>query len=288
MANQNREKSNKLTKKYRFAIMEDESHKNLFGFRANRLSVIIGSIASFLIILTLVLVLIAYTPIRQLIPGYPSAESKRAAIQNAAKVDSLERELSLWSIQLTNIQRIVTGNEPLNIDSLTKDNSSLYNKNNYGSLYTKDDSLLRDEIMKQEQFNLSTLNNIKIEQIEGLLFFPPVKGVVTEPYNKAIGHPYIDVASTKGSIVSSVLDGTIISAGWTDDAGYAIQIQHSNDLVSIYKHNSKLLKKTGDKVTAGTPISLVGDTGSLSTGPHLHFELWHKGEPIDPSKYINF
>ncbi|MBO5195408.1 MAG: M23 family metallopeptidase, partial [Bacteroidales bacterium] len=82
--------------------------------------------------------------------------------------------------------------------------------------------------------------------------------------------------------------GTVIFSGWSDEVGYTIQIQHENDIVSIYKHNSKLLKKAGEKVLAGSPIALVGGTGTLSTGEHLHFELWYKGEAVDPTEYISF
>ena len=121
-----------------------------------------------------------------------------------------------------------------------------------------------------------------------MLFFPPVKGVVTESYNPGKGHPFVDIAVQNNSAVCAVLEGTVIAAYWNDDTGYNIHIQHSNDLVSIYKHNTKLLKKVGDRVSAGATISLAGNAGDLSTGPHLHFELWHSGEPIDPSLYINF
>ena len=147
---------------------------------------------------------------------------------------------------------------------------------------------LKEQFLKQEEFDISSIHTAKIEQIEGLLFFPPIKGVITEQYNPAIGHPFVDIAAPNNSTVSAVLDGTIISAGWNDETGFTVQIQHTNDLVSIYKHNTRLLKKAGERVSAGTPIALVGDEGSLSTGPHLHFELWHKGEPVDPTMYINF
>ena len=112
--------------------------------------------------------------------------------------------------------------------------------------------------------------------------------MITESYNPSIGHPYLDIAAPNNTTVYSVLDGTVIFAGWQDETGYNIQIQHSNNLVSVYKHNERLLKKVGDKVKAGTPISIIGDVGRLSSGPHLHFELWHNGDPIDPSSYINF
>ena len=153
-------------------------------------------------------------------------------------------------------------------------------------MYRKDESLLRATVLKDEQFNI--VGRQKIAQIEGLHFFPPVKGIVTEDFNQAINHPYVDIAAPENSVVSSVLNGTVISSGWNDETGYTIQVQHDNNLISIYKHNAKILKKIGDKVNAGTPIALVGNTGSLSTGAHLHFELWHKGEPINPSNYIKF
>jgi murein DD-endopeptidase MepM/ murein hydrolase activator NlpD len=120
-----------------------------------------------------------------------------------------------------------------------------------------------------------------------MLFFTPLKGVVSQGYDPAI-HPYIDITATSGSVVKAVLDGTVIFSGWSDDAGHTIQIQHDGDIVSIYKHNEKLLKKTGDKVSAGTPIALVGNSGEMTTGAHLHFELWHKGETVDPTKHISF
>ena len=143
------------------------------------------------------------------------------------------------------------------------------------------------QVMKEEQFGISSRQQ-KIEQIEGIHFFPPVRGVVTQEYNLAVNHPYIDIAAPENSVVSAVLAGTVIAADWNDNTGYVIQIQHDNNLISIYKHNAKLLKKTGDAVTTGTPIALVGDKGTLSTGSHLHFELWHKGQPIDPAQYIKF
>lgn len=280
-------KKKKLTKRYRFSILEDNTHKVRFQFKASRLSAIIGGVAVVVLLLTVLLAIIAYTPLKRLIPGYPSPETRREAIQNAAKIEKLEQQLIIWSIQMENIQRIYKGEKPQNIDSLLRD-SSIFQNAQIASIAGTEDSLLKEQFLKQEEFDISSIRTAKIEQIEGLLFFPPIKGVITEQYNPAIGHPFIDIAAPNNSTVSAVLDGTIISAGWNDETGFNIQIQHSNDLVSIYKHNTRILKKAGDKVTAGTPIALVGDEGSLSTGPHLHFELWHKGEPIDPTIYINF
>lgn len=280
-------KKKKLTTRYRFSIIEDNTHKVRFQFKATRLSAILGAIIATLLILGILITIIAYTPLKRLIPGYPSPETRRVAIQNAAKIEKMEKQLIIWSVQMENIQRIYRGEKPMDIDSLLRD-STIFHKVSISDITTREDSLLKEQFLKQEEFDISSIRSAKIEQIEGLLFFPPIKGVITEGYNPAIGHPFVDVAAPNNSSVFAVLDGTIISAGWSDETGYTIQIQHSNDLVSTYKHNNKLLKKTGDKVTAGTPIALVGDTGTLSTGPHLHFELWHKGEPVDPTVYINF
>ncbi len=283
-------KKKKLTKIYRFSIVENNSHKVLFQFKASKLKATAGCIVAILLLLAILLTIIAYTPLKRLIPGYPSPETRREAIMNSVKIEQLERQIIIWSLQMNNIQKIYKGEKPINIDSILQD-TTFFNRATIdlvSSASSKEDSILKAEFMRQEELNISALQNTKISQIEGLLFFQPVKGVVTDGYNQTIGHPFVDIAAPNNSIVYAVLDGTIISAGWNDETGYTIQIQHDNDLISVYKHCSKLLKKSGDKVDAGTPISLVGDSGSLSTGPHLHFELWHKGDPIDPTMYINF
>ncbi len=274
-------------KKYRFSIFNDTTHEEIFSVRAYGVLSMASIIIAVFLLIASVIVLISFTSLKEFIPGYPSAQSRHDMVENAIKIDSLQNEINMWRIQLTNIQRIATGERPLqldslmnlqgNIDSITADNGS----------YAKDDSLLRATVLQEEQFNL-TAKEQHIEQIEGLHFFPPLKGVITEEYNMPIEHPYLDIAAAENSPVYSILDGTVIYAGWDDENGYVIQVQHDNNLISIYKHNSKLLKKVRDKVTAGTPISLVGNTGTLSTAPHLHFELWHKGEPIDPAQYIKF
>lgn len=275
-----------MAKKYRFSIFNDTTHEEIFTFRAYGLYSILTIVLAVVFLVASVTLLISFTSLREFIPGYPSAQSRQDLIQNAIKIDSLQNEINIWRLQLENIQRITVGEKPLAIDSLlnlhaAKDSSAFAVDGNYA----KDDSLLRAEVLKEEQFNLSAKAQ-KIEQIEGLHFFPPLKGVITQEYNPAVGHPYIDIAAPENSVVSAVLNGTVIYAGWDDENGYCIHLQHDNNLVSVYKHNSKLLAKVHDKIAAGTPVALVGNTGTLSTAPHLHFELWHKGEVIDPAQYI--
>ena len=276
-----------MAKKYRFTIFNDTTHEKIFSIRANGPFSIVAIVALVLVLVVSVIMLISFTSLREFIPGYPSAQSRQDLIQNAIKIDSLQQEVNIWRLHLENIQRITAGEKPLSVDSLLNLRSSAESTMFPQGNFAKDDSLLRAAVFQEEQFNLSSKEQ-KIEQIEGLHFFPPLKGVVTQEYNPAMGHPYLDIAAPENSVVSATLNGTIISAGWDDENGYTIHIQHDNNLVSVYKHNSKLLKKSMDKVAAGTPIALTGNTGTLSTAPHLHFELWHKGEAIDPQQYIKF
>ncbi len=280
-------RKNKLTNKFRFAIFNDTTHEVLFSFRSNGAVFIATILLTMVLLVVSVTALISLTSLREFIPGYPSAESRRDIIENAIRLDSLQREITLWRLQLTNIQRVVTGKEPISIDSVLSmaQYNDTYSAN--PQELAKSDSLLRKQVMKEEQFNVGQKTN-KIEQIEGLHFFPPVKGVITQEYNLAINHPFTDIAAPENSVVSSVLEGSVIGADYSEQNGYVIQIQHENNLISIYKHNTKLLKKVGDRVSAGTPIALVGNTGTLSTGVHLHFELWHNGEPLNPAEYIKF
>ena len=279
-------KTNRLRNKFRFSIFNDTTHEELFVFRANGLMMLLSIVLSVIFIVISVTVLISYTPLREFIPGYPDAQTRREIVQNALKLDSLEKTVRLWDFQLNNIQRIATGQPPLELGDIIISQDSA-NTEGISGRTSKEDSLLRLEVMKQEQFNIGTESN-RVNQIEGLHFFPPVKGIVSDGFNLATNHPYIDIAAPANSVISAVLDGTVIMAAWTDETGFTIQIQHSNDLISIYKHNSKLLKRTGDKVKAGSAIALVGNTGSVSSGYHLHFELWYKGTAVDPAKYINF
>lgn len=293
MAKEKREKREKkrsrLRSKLRFSIFNDTSHEEIFHLRSNGLMVLIALILTIILLIGSVTILISFTPLREFIPGYPNAHTRNEIIQNAIKADSLENLIELWDFHLDNIQRVISGKEPLTaqqIELSPSSSDSLFTELTESERREKD-SLLREVVLKEEQLNFS-IEGTKIEQIEGLHFFPPVKGVVSNGFSNAANHPFIDIAAVENSPVSAVLDGTIVLATFTDETGYTIQIQHDNNLISLYKHNSKLLKKSGEKVKAGTVIALVGNSGSLTSGPHLHFELWHKGVPIDPQKYIKF
>ncbi|MBQ1167775.1 MAG: M23 family metallopeptidase [Bacteroidales bacterium] len=231
--------------------------------------------------------LIDFTPLRRTIRGYPTRATREAALENRLKIDSLERLVQLWAFQVGNIQRVMSGREAMDLDSIAALQSATGETDMYATMYAKQDSILRGIVEKETALDLSQADSHGT-LLEGLDFFTPLKGMVTEPYNLAINHPYIDIAADENATVYSILDGTVVSAGYNEDTGYVMIIQHGNDLVSIYKHNDRLLKQAGDKVKTGTPIAIVGNTGRLATGVQLHLELWHAGEAIDPAKYISF
>ena len=282
MANRSREKRSKT---FRLTFIDDKTHQHLVTLRFTRTSFFITVVTVVVVLCAAIYSTIAFTPIRTFIPGYPDARSKRAAIQNAITIDSLENVIFRWELYSENLRRAVEGVEPVKIDSLIKTQKSRATALDMETI-ARQDSLLREHVKEEEQFGISDRGRRDLP-IEGLHFFAPLKGVVSQGYDAAL-HPYIDIAAPEGSVVKATLDGTVIFAGWSDETGYTIQIQHDGDIVSIYKHNDKLLKKTGDKVTAGSPIALVGNTGELTTGDHLHFELWHKGKTVDPTLYIKF
>ena len=270
----------------RLTLVDDDTHDKLWSRKLTRMGALVTVITVVVVSVTVIFCLIAFTPIRTLIPGYPDARTKHDAIQNAIRIDSLENVITKWELYSENLRRVVDGQEPLRIDSLMEVRSSAAAKAVNPEDIARKDSLLRKEVAEEDKFNIKSSSSRTLP-IEGMHFFTPLKGVVSQGYDKAL-HPYNDITAPGNSVVMSVLDGTVISAGWTDTEGYTIRIQHEGDIISVYKHNQKLMKKTGDKVTAGTPIAILGGTGSLSDGEHLHFELWHNGEAVDPTKYISF
>ena len=271
---------------FRLTLVDDDTHDKVWSRKFTRIGALVTVITSVVVTITVIFCLIAFTPIRTLIPGYPDAQTKHDAIQNAIRIDSLENVLTKWELYSENLRRVVDGLEPLRIDSLMEIRKDRAVSTADAKALAEKDSLLRKEVAEEDKFDIKSSSSRTLP-IEGMHFFTPLKGVVSQGYDKAL-HPYIDITAPDNSVVMSVLDGTVISAGWTDTEGYTIRIQHEGDIISVYKHNQKLMKKTGDKVTAGMPIAILGGSGSLSDGDHLHFELWHKGEAVDPTKYISF
>ena len=275
---------NKISK-FRFALIDDTSHQHLFVIRFTRTSLLVTSISAAVALCALVFILIAFTPLRTLIPGYPDARSQRAAIQNAIKVDSLESVIFRWELYTANLKHILAGEEAERMDSLiNKVSRSSVSELNQTYL-KKQDSVLRQTVTKEEQFGIAS-RNIRELPLEGMLFFTPVNGVIFRGFDSHT-HPFLDISAPAGSVVKAALDGAVIHAGWDKENGYTIYIQHSRDLITAYKNNSSLTKKIGDKVKAGTPIATLGESADESGTSHLHFELWRNGDSIDPTKHLN-
>jgi murein DD-endopeptidase MepM/ murein hydrolase activator NlpD len=279
-----------LKHKYRFSIYNDESLKQLWHVRLSKLeaSILVSSIV--VAIIALVVVMIAFTPLRGFIPGYPNSDTRRQIIQNTLRADSLEQMMYRWELHLANINRIVSGQDPIPIEFSMTD--SILRSRPHIRSHSKEDSLLRLEVEREMQFHVSaseiSSKQSGLQPLETMHFFAPVKGAVTDKFNMPKEHFAADIVTTPNAVVSSTLDGTVTMSAWTSETGYVIQVQHANNIISIYKHNAKLLKKTGEVVKAGDAIAIVGNSGELTTGPHLHFELWYNGYPVDPEKYISF
>ncbi|SFU27252.1 Peptidase family M23 [Pustulibacterium marinum] len=271
--------------KYRLIILNEDTFEEQISFKLNRLNVfVIGSISAvFLIAVTTVL--IAFTPLREYIPGYPSVKLKRETTQLMIETDSLKNELARNERYLESIRKVLTGD--LQPYQVTKD--SVPEGQETGTIEldfepNKADSLLREEVANEDRFNFSGAE----ENTMDFVLFSPVNGSISEEFNPQEKHYAVDIVAIANAPVKAVADGRVVFAEWTSETGYVMIIEHANGLISVYKHNASLNKSQGDFVKSGEVIATVGNTGELTTGPHLHFELWNNGYPIDPTLYIDF
>ncbi len=274
--------------KYRFSISNDATFEEVWRVRLTQYSAFLLITFLILFIIGATTSLIAFTNLREFIPGYPDVTMRRNILMSAIRLDSLDRELELRDKYFANISAIIQGKQPAEI-IVRQDSSKDYGAIAFNS--SPEDSALRARFEKEEQFNLTPglESHESVTGLSGMHFFPPVKGIISGRYDVRTRHFGTDIVTKPKAIVSAALDGTIIFTGWTMETGYVIEIQHPNNVVTIYKHNASLLMETGDLVRAGEPISVVGDSGELYTsGPHLHFEIWYKGNPLDPEKHILF
>lgn len=272
-------------KRYRISLVENDTHVSIGSVRFTKINGIFIGTGIVIAFILLIYCLIAFTPLRSTIPGYPNAHSKEVAVANAIRIDSLETIITKWDLYAENLSRVLAGDETISIDSIVSTNRTKYLSAKSQEELNRRDSILRETVQLEEQFGVrGTSRNLPVE---GMHFFSPIKGVVSQGFDIAL-HPAIDITAPSGSVVSAVYDGFIIYTGWDEGKGNVIIIQHPDNVISVYGHNQKLLKKLGESVKAGTSIALVGNTGSLTTGDHLHFELWSDGTPMDPTKLISF
>lgn len=283
--------TDRLRTKYRLVFMTDDTLEERLTFRLSRLNVFIALGTLTIVLIFLTTYLIAFTPLREYIPGYTNVGLQKKLYKLQIKTDSIERDLKLKEQFIENIRDVISGKDLSEDHTILKDTSKRYN--NIKLSRSAEDSILRAEIDNQAKYSLYKVESNEAaskrkSSIGGVLFFAPLKGVVTNDFNPFTHHYGIDIVAGKDETIKAVLDGTVIISSWTLETGYVIAIQHPQNIISIYKHNAALLHKVGESVRAGDPIAIIGQTGELSTGPHLHFELWSDGNPVNPRDYITF
>ena len=273
----------KLLHRYRFVIMNDDSLEERLSIKLSRLNVLAFLGLFVFVCFFSALFLIAYTPLNEYVPGKSTLEVQKNLIQLSTKSDSIENILLNRSVYLKNITDIIRGKELIN--SVEGDTPSYKQEKEIVFKPSKEDSLLRLSMEVEDKSSIRTKDHSNNDY---LMFFSPVSGLISDSYDAGSKHFGIDLVAKEKSRISSVLDGVVIISHWTSETGYVIAIQHKNDYLSLYKHKSLLLKEVGDFVSAGDHVAVIGISGELSSGPHLHFELWYKGAPVNPEDYISF
>lgn len=275
-----------LKSRYKLVFLNEDTFEERASFHLRPLSIFVTAGITIILLIVLTTLLIAFTGLREYIPGYSDVNMKRQLFTLMQRSDSMQLALNARDLYIENIRNIVSGNlQDVSSDKKPSGNSKPEIVNTLKK--SKEDSLLRNEIESSDKFTLR-VNTSASSGISSFLFFPPIKGMVTNRFNAVSKHYGIDIAGNPNEAVKATLDGTVLLANFTSETGWVIGIQHGNNLFSFYKHNSSLLKKAGDFVKAGEVIAIIGNSGELSTGPHLHFELWSNGSPLDPQKYVAF
>lgn len=271
--------------KYKLTFINEDTLEEVWTFRLSQLSAFAVLLVFVFALVSVTAFIIIKTPIRNYLPGYLDVEVRKEIVQNALRADSLERMLEIQHVYLENVARIIGGEVPL--DSIRRIDSLARVDADFEIPRGEAEQAFVAQYEEEEKYSLTALNPNPVFT-EQAFFYKPVDGVVSSHYQTDIRHFGVDIAASPSESVLATLDGTVVYAGYDPQHGNVIQLQHRNGLVSIYKHNEALLKEPGDHVVAGEAIALVGNTGTLSTGPHLHFELWYKGVPVNPEEYIAF
>ncbi len=290
--------SEKLQHTYRLVVMRDESFEEVGSYRLTRLNIYL--LVSTLVVATafVVVMLIVFTPVKQWIPGYGDVNLRGKAEELAKKVQELEEENKAHATYISSVRRIITNDFETEaaipeIDSNETIPDSLLNLERI-----EEDEELRNAVERDQPLVPEVKENTpepegkyqpnRVTPLELLHLIAPVKGEISNGFRQDKGHFGVDVLAPKNTPIKAVYEGIIIQSDWTLETGKTIAIQHPNNVVTFYKHNSSLLKKIGETVKAGEAVAIIGNTGTLSSGPHLHFELWYNGKPVDPVEYISF
>ncbi|WP_299058822.1 M23 family metallopeptidase [uncultured Polaribacter sp.] len=274
----------KLTDKYRLVVLNENTFEERFSLKLSRLNVfVLGGVFSVLLIAGTIL-LIAFTPLKEYIPGYSSSALKRKAANLTFEADSLKIKLAILENYTKALKPILTGEiEAENIDSVQIEaKQRLIDESKLNA--TKEDSIFREKVESETRFSLQKNAESTIQ----IVFFAPLNGGISQDFDATSKHFAVDITAKTGTPIKATADGTVIFSGWTAETGYVIILKHAKEYISVYKHNGNLLKEQGDFVKSGEVIATVGSTGELTTGPHLHFELWSGGYAVNPTNFIDF
>jgi len=275
----------RLFTKNRLVILNEDSFEEIFSLKLTLMNVFVVATVGAVFLILITTYIIAFTPLREYIPGYASTKLKQEATQLALKSDSLAFSIKKNEAYLNSIKKVLTGDlefAKLNKDSIVAADVAAIDPDDI--LPSKADLKLREDVAQEDKYNVFEKTSAKVD----VVFFPPVKGIITERYSSKNKHFSIDVALPKNTPIKAVLSGTVIFADWTPSTGHVIILRHNNGFISVYKHSASLTKNQGDVVKTGEVIALAGSTGNQSTGIHLHFELWKDGYAIDPQNFIQF
>ena len=275
----------KLLDKYRLVILNENTFEERLSLSLTRLNVFVLSSLSAIFLIFITTVIIAFTSLREYIPGYSSTTLKKKATELNYKTDSLQRVIDLNERYLVSIKKVLKGDispSDFNKDSIIGAVKLEANQVNFEPI--EEDSILREKVDKEDKYNLFETAS----SVSNFILFPPVNGTISDPYNVKTKHYAVDVVIAKDTPIKATADGVVVFAEWTASTGYVIILEHSYGLISVYKHCTSLTKSQGDLVKTGEVIAIGGESGELSTGPHLHFELWNDGFPINPTNFIDF
>ncbi len=276
----------RLRHRYRLVVMNDDTFEEKFSLQLTPLGLVILLGSSTIIMIMVVTSLIAFTPLREYIPGYADVGVHRNLIRITLKSDSLEETILERNKFMGNIGNVLKGNIKTDTTQNRPDPTKEYDKLEMNA--SRNEDALRKNIESEDKYSLTYETKPNKSGISNFFFFTPLKGIVSGSFKTNEQHYGVDIVAPENEAIKSTLDGTVILATWSSETGYIIAIQHSNNLISVYKHNSVILKKVGAFVKAGDPIAIIGNSGEQTTGPHLHFELWYDGKAIDPQDYMVF
>jgi murein DD-endopeptidase MepM/ murein hydrolase activator NlpD len=274
----------KLSERFHILLVNEKTLEKRKLFSSSSINLIASSLFAFLLLLSTSFMLIYTTPLKEYFRGYTSIELRENALENSMKLDSLESLYISQSKYIKSLKDLLSGNisfEDLDQNPENTESNSLELEIVQTNL---DDSLLRALVDEEDKYNAFDLQGERFTTV----LFPPVKGGLSSGFDYESKHYGVDIAMPENSPVHSISEGIVVFAEWTSETGFVIILEHLNGLTSIYKHNSSIIKTQGDRIETGEIIAFTGNTGSLTTGPHLHFELWFRGEPVDPESYIEF